>query len=464
MKAVNKFSLIAMKRHKSISPPPLKRRKSSVDTTGNDTQNNQRLAPRLPLIPSPKRNPETIRIFSWNINGIDKFVGDWRASAGNQKSIKSFFTPKPDSKTKGLRNGDRDDRKDDNRSGDEGEEEKARSNLSGTNNSLREFLKRHGWPEIVMLQEVKVAPSDTTTQDLVRRAVNTPLPSEKAAPSSNRKTRNSSTKNDIGAEQENLLELPQYEVHFTLPTDNFNARGLRGTQKVHGVATLIRSDISTSSNISVNTVEWDKEGRVQILTLPSLHIAILNIYAVNGTDSPYRDPQNGNFIGTRHTRKREFHSLLARGGRRLEGEGWKVLMGGDMNVAPAPVDGWPKLRTFPYEHVVNRRNFHAKLLSGMREKRDPVSDEEGSMFEGVDVWRKMNPEERRFTWFSRTKPWGASCDRVDYFIAGRRGWDGREGMEEGWVKGCGILDCEEERGASDHCPIWCEVWREGGSG
>lgn len=86
------------------------------------------------------------------------------------------------------------------------------------------------------------------------------------------------------------------------------------------------------------------------------------------------------------------------------------------------------------------------------------------MFEGVDVWRKMNPEERRFTWFSRTKPWGASCDRVDYFIAGRRGWDGREGMEEGWVKGCGILDCEEERGASDHCPIWCEVWREGGSG
>ncbi len=239
-----------------------------------------------------------------------------------------------------------------------------------------------------------------------------------------------------------------YDAHFTLPIDPFNARGLRGSGKVYGVLSILRRDLSSQYSITIRTVDWDSEGRISIveLTTTEKKLAIFNIYAVNGTENPYRDPTTGAVRGTRHDRKLALHRLLMEECKKLESEGWDVLLGGDMNVAPDWRDGWPKLRTFPAQHTLNRADFHEKLLAG--------KGEGGGGLGGVDVWREMHGEERRYTYFPRGKEWGTSCDRVDYFIAGRSTW------EKGMVRGCGILDSEVERGPSDHVPIWVDITLE----
>ena len=277
---------------------------------------------------------------------------------------------------------------------------------------------------MLLLQEVKIATKDTKTQDAVRAAVNA------ASPSSTAKNKE-----------------PQYEAHFTLPNDTYNARGLRGSGKVYGVCSIIRRDLRENYDVHVRTVDWDNEGRSSVveLTRGDKKLAVFNIYAVNGTENPYRDPETGVQRGTRHDRKLAFHKLLSQEAQRLENDGWDVLLGGDMNVAPDARDGYPKLRTFPQQHVVNRADFHDKLLEGKNSNQG---------FGGVDVWRQMHGDQRRYTYYSRGREWGSSCDRVDYFIAGRRAWDA------GMIKGSGIMDSEAERGPSDHVPIWVDVTME----
>ncbi|KAF1978888.1 DNase I-like protein, partial [Bimuria novae-zelandiae CBS 107.79] len=216
--------------------------------------------------------------------------------------------------------------------------------------------------------------------------------------------------------------------------------------KVYGVCSIIREDLVQNLNAQVRTVDWDKEGRVSVVELKtaSTKFALFNIYAVNGTDNPYRDPATGAVRGTRHDRKLAFHRLLMEECLSLENNGWKVLLAGDMNVAPARIDGHPRLRTSPQQHVVNRADFDTKFL---REKNQA----EVNVFNGVDVWRKSHKEEARYTYFPGSRGLGSSCDRVDYAIAGRSMRD------RGMVTGSGILDSEAERGPSDHVPIWIEI-------
>jgi exonuclease III len=70
---------------------------------------------------------------------------------------------------------------------------------------------------------------------------------------------------------------------------------------------------------------------------------------------------------------------------------------------------------------------------------------------GVDVWRKMHDDERRFTYYPPERVWGTIRDRVGYVVIGRKMWD------RGMVKACGIMDSEAERGPSDHPPVWVDV-------
>lgn len=291
--------------------------------------------------------------------------------------------------------------------------------------SLRGFLKRHHWPSILFLQEVKIAAKDTKTQDAVKSAINSRLRSESNADG----------------------ERPVYEAHFTLPNDPYNARGLRGSGKVYGVCSILRTDLRRSYRIDVRSVDWDKEGRISVVEIAGHErkLAIFNIYAVNGTENPYRDPTTGIVRGSRHDRKIEVHRLLMEECMQLEKNGWDVLLGGDMNVALDARDGHPKLRTFPQQHTTNRADFHRKLL----ERKDKNGFVGG--LNGVDVWRKMHENDRRYTYYSRGREWGTSCDRVDYFVAGRGLW------EKGMVKKSGIMDSAAERGPSDHCPIWVDV-------
>ncbi|KAF2198409.1 DNase I-like protein [Delitschia confertaspora ATCC 74209] len=403
---------------REISPPALKRRKlsrSKVETQLPETQS---------IIQSPTHTLNTIRIFSWNINGVTPFL---------QNPITNFFS--------GSRTSP-----------------KEKENNAIPPASLRAFLHRHHWPHILCLQEVKIAFTDTKTQTALKVAINRRLRIETGT-----QPRYRSTAEDPGPG-------PDYEVYLTLPTDRHNARGLHNAGKLYGVASIIRSDFLKSSVLDVRTVDWDSEGRVSVIEIeppspsptdfPSCSsspgkglgkMALFNIYAVNGTDSPYRDPSTGAVIGTRHDRKLAVHRLLRDECVQMEKQGWKVLLTGDMNVAPTPLDGYPKLRTFPYQHCINRADFLSKFFGVPNVKSKDADVIEELQFQGVDVWRTMNGEKRGYTWYSRTKPWGASCDRVDYFIAGKSLWDGN------FVKGAGILENEAERGVSDHCPIWTEV-------
>lgn len=364
---------------REISPPPAKRRK----TCTNNNVKTTRIS--TPLLPAPP-DAGTMRIFSWNINGITPFL---------QKPITNYFNSN-----------------------------KLNSNTNIPPASLRGFLQRHRWPAILFLQEVKIASKDGKTQDAVRSAVNARRPSETS---------------DTGPG-------PNYEAHFTLPCDPHNAKGPGGSEKVYGVCSIVRSDVVKNLAAKVRTVDWDSEGRVSVVELssPGTKLALFNIYAVNGTDNAYRDPVTGAVRGTRHDRKLAFHRLLMEECQKLEEDGWDVLLAGDMNVAPARIEGHPRLRTFPQQHTVNRADFNARFLGGK-------TQDEGKMFDGVDVWRRMNEEEKRYTWFPRGRGWGSSCDRVDYIVVGKSMWD------KGIVRGAGIMDSELERGPSDHVPIWADV-------
>ena len=362
---------------REVSPPPTKRRRTAGEA---DWMNPKRcLKGELQSSQEAPVDANTIRIYSWNINGIGPFL---------QKSITPFFSskPKPSSSC---------------RSGSESALDPSHYQ-HGT--SLREFLRRHHWPHILCLQEVKIASMDTSTQAAVKRAVN------------------------------DSPDGPKYDVFFTLPTDRFNARGWGG--RVYGVSTIIRKDVHEAHVACVRTVDWDHEGRVSVVELHGgLHV--WNVYAVNGTDNAWRDPESGAVVGTRHDKKLLVQRKIVEDCVEAERSGCRVLIVGDLNVAPENVDGYPNLRTFPEQHVVNRSDFNARFF------RD-----QGGL-RAVDVWRSLKGDEKRYTYFPRGRPWGSSCDRVDLIIASRSLTDQVVDVE--------IFDSDEERGPSDHVPLAVEI-------
>ena len=78
------------------------------------------------------------------------------------------------------------------------------------------------------------------------------------------------------------------------------------------MCSILRRDLYPTSTVNVRTVDWDIEGRVSVVELTSGEekLAVFNVYAVNGTENPYRDPASGRVKGTRYDRKRKFHAEL----------------------------------------------------------------------------------------------------------------------------------------------------------
>ena len=162
---------------------------------------------------------------------------------------------------------------------------------------------------------------------------------------------------------------------------------------------------------------------------------VVNVYAVNGTTNDYRDPATGKVVGDRHDRKRIFHSLLRDEIRRYEVRGWDVVVAGDINISRSHMDSFPQLR-MGEEHVRNRADFEDKFLRDLGM---------------VDTFRFVHGEQRGFTYRPRNKPWGAGGDRVDMILV-TKGLGARCRVRE-----AEILDSEEERGPSDHVPLFVEL-------
>ena len=252
-----------------------------------------------------------------------------------------------------------------------------------------------------------MAASDTKTPTVIRRAINVPLDEENAE----------------------VARARRYNAHFCLPRDKHNATGFEG--KIYGVCALLRQDLAPVTTVRV--VDWDLEGRVQLLEISSMGLVVVNVYAVNGTTYDYRDPQTGKVIGSRHDRKRNFHTLLAKEVKAYEEKGWGVIVAGDINISRSKIDSFPQLR-MGKEHVTNRADFEEKFINelGM-----------------LDTFRLMHGEKRKYSYRPTNKPWGAGGDRVDMILV-------TKGLK-GWVKEADILDSEEERGPSDHVPLMIKL-------
>lgn len=334
----------------------------------------------MPSRPLQPLAPDDLRIFTWNVNGIKPFL---------QSSITQYFkAPSKGTLSPGseLNNGD------------------------SKSHSLLKCLERWKWPHILCLQEVKISSTDKATQKAVQQAVRP----AKGNHSSH-----------------------AYRAFFSLPTDKVNARGFGG--KLYGVCTLVREDLfasngAESDDISANPVDWEREGRVIALALPNRKLLVLNVYAVNGTDYPYKN-SNAEIVGTRHDFKRKFHSLLRDMVKDYQDKNWSVVVAGDINIAREPLDGFPGIRLGP-SHVTNRQDFDNKFMK-------PVAEGGLGM---IDSFRCLHGTERKYTYRSPNMDWGASCDRVDLILL----TDDAQRLEV--LKEADILDDEFERGPSDHLP------------
>lgn len=424
---------------REISPPPLKRRK--VEPSNLDLvealrgERGQVLGPEDMNITKPC----AIRIFSWNINGIQALL------PASKPPITTFFKPtrKPNQTSSRTV------------PGSTGPESEAPCH----GNPLRAFLQRHRWPEVLFLQELKINPSDQKTPAALLCAINTSTGSQNI-----------------------LVPQTKYTLDVNLPRDKHNARGFGG--KLYGVGTLLREDFANQHVAAIRHADWDLEGRVTIVelhtaardTIPSTietsnprtpvsdsrrPLALLNIYAVNGTTAPYRSPDTGKPAGTRHDHKLAFHARLRAECIDLERRGFGVVVAGDLNIARGRLDGHPGLRTFPRQHCVNRADFNRKFFGEddnaraeayLGERSRERTGDEAAGFDGVDVFRALKGRERRYTYHPRGgDEWGSSCDRVDFIVASKALCDA------GRVVDTDILDSPQERGTSDHVPLWVKV-------
>jgi exonuclease III len=271
---------------------------------------------------------------------------------------------------------------------------------------LRSKLKRLGWPQLCCLQEVKINSKDAATQRRLHHAANEGhLPGE-----------------------------PTYNAEFSLPRDPHNAKGFGG--KVHGVASLIRRDFLPHIS-TTRRPDWDLEGRI-LIHETTMRLIIFNGYWVNATDAPWRNSR-GKPEGTRHDLKLRYHTLILKEVLIYQERGFHVLLVGDMNVALDMRDGYPRLRTSPARHVKNRQDFNCKFFldeAGMR---------------GIDLFRHIHGDERKYTYYSSQGEWGSSCDRVDHLI-------GSSSMvERSTIIDADICNTREDAAHSDHVPLWVNI-------
>ncbi|KAK5251992.1 hypothetical protein LTR40_011317, partial [Exophiala xenobiotica] len=91
-------------------------------------------------------------------------------------------------------------------------------------------------------------------------------------------------------------------------------------------------------------------------------------------------------------------------------------------------------------HVKNRADFNAKFFV----------DENG--MRGIDIFRHVHHDSRKYTYYPRGGQWGDSCDRVDLIIVSRSLIDQVDAID-----GTDICDNALDRGHSDHVPLWVSL-------
>ncbi|KAI0092842.1 Endonuclease/exonuclease/phosphatase [Irpex rosettiformis] len=256
---------------------------------------------------------------------------------------------------------------------------------------LRELVARHDYPDFLCLQEVLARLSDVDWIADLGRAVNGRI-------------------RDRG---------PKYTPYMSL---NRSTRG----QRHFGTVTFAKHPESIER---YREVEWDSEGRVVILEMKS-GWALVNVYALNGSEAPWKDPTGEGLPKSRNERKREFNRLLLKECQEMQKRGLRLVLIGDFNISLTALDCYPRLR-MEYPHMLARKEFNEKFIPGANV---------------VDIFREVHGDCLVFSWFAKGKPQGADCARVDYALVER--------TLISRVLETGYLEDSGERAHSDHAPVW----------
>jgi exodeoxyribonuclease-3 len=218
--------------------------------------------------------------------------------------------------------------------------------------------------------------------------------------------------------------LPGYDCLHSLNDDRRNA-AFRGG-RAHGVATWVRTRVQAQGG----TWPWDREGRVVVAGLPGLNLAIVNVYAVNGTGKPYWDHERGCVAGDRHAFKRRLIERIGAQVRTLRETGLDLILIGDWNTTRAAIDTDPRLRR-EAPHAAARRAFNEDFMHGL---------------DLVDAWRELHPDACQYTWFNRrASPARPDAARVDFALVDRHLMPRVLAIE--------IDDAPGARAGSDHAPV-----------
>src|SRR6185312_5888545 len=173
--------------------------------------------------------------------------------------------------------------------------------------------------------------------------------------------------------------LPGYACHYALCDDPRNVTYRGG--RAYGVVTYVKRRFARSRG---RTLPWDREGRVVVVELAAKKLAVVNLYAVNGTSKPYYDHELGRVHGDRHAFKRRVNRLVAAEAEALAGRGFRLVLVGDWNISRAAIDTHPRLRT-EEPHARARRELNDEIIPAL---------------DVVDAFRALQPTTKKYTWFN----------------------------------------------------------------
>lgn len=221
--------------------------------------------------------------------------------------------------------------------------------------------------------------------------------------------------------------LPGFVCHASLNRDPHNG-SFRGG-RAYGVATWLRAGLEPTPL----RFPWDTEGRVIVSGVPSLGLAIANVYAVNGTRRPHWDAERGGLFGDRHQFKQRFIERLGGEVEALLAQGLDLALMGDWNVSRTRLDTTPRLRT-EEPHATARRRFNEEFVEGL----------------GLtDAFRHLHPDAHAYSWFNKRSRHRLDAARVDFALLSR-------GLVTR-LDGAGIEADPEARVGSDHAPVWVSL-------
>lgn len=221
--------------------------------------------------------------------------------------------------------------------------------------------------------------------------------------------------------------LPGFACHASLNHDPHNGTFRGG--RAYGVATWLHDGLEATPM----RFPWDTEGRIIVSGLPAPRMAVLNVYAVNGTRRPHWDTERGGLYGDRHQFKQRFIQRLGDEARALQAGGLDLLLIGDWNISRTRQDTTPRLRT-EEPHGTARRRFNEEFVAGL----------------GLtDAFRHLHPDARAYTWFHPRSRHRLDAARVDFALLG--------GGLLPRLAGAGIEADPSMRPGSDHAPLWIEL-------